>query len=121
MRDYIDLDPVPYGESCQQVGTSAYDDDKARGECRRLIAGLRHYFGDPEDANAVLRIASNPHDFGCYYSVRVYYTDEDEASVDYAYLLEGNMPESWYELENSTHSAPVKGQPVPAGMEWMDK
>jgi len=102
VRDYIDLDTVPYGEDCAQVGRPNYD-TQAHEEAERFIAGLRHYFGQPEEQGAALRIASNPHDFGSYYSVRVYYDDTNEPALAYAYMVEGHIPETWRELEETTY------------------
>ena len=95
MRETLSIGPVPYEESCQQVGTSSYDPNAARNECRRFVALLEKKFPPVEGAH--LKISSNPHDFGCYYDVEVVFEDTNPAAVDYAFNIESNTPARWEE------------------------
>lgn len=42
-----------------------------------------------------MKVKGFSHDFGTYYEVVVDYDDEVEKTVDYAFLLEGEMPLNW--------------------------
>jgi hypothetical protein len=46
-------------------------------------------------AYALLKITGHNHDFGMYYEVECFYTDDDKESVDYAIKLETRTPELW--------------------------
>lgn len=96
MRDYVDIGSVPSGEKCQQLGADDYDPTKAVKECRAFIAQLRRQFG-PEPMSARLSVMANPHDFGTYHEVVCYFDDMDEEGANYAFQLEGEMPEWWDE------------------------
>jgi hypothetical protein len=94
MRDSINIGCTPSGEQCEQVGTPEYDSAKARFECNVFIRQLRRIFGDEPDG-ARLYVKSNPHDFGSYLEVECYFDDDNQASMDYAFRCEGEMPEWW--------------------------
>lgn len=93
--DYLELGPVPSNEHCEQVGPN-YNESRARLECRVFIKQLRRMFGE-EPIGARLRVKSNPHDFGSYLEVAVYYDPNVEESVEYAFKLEEEYPENWDE------------------------
>lgn len=95
MTDELYLGPVPCDESCEQLG-HGYDADKARKECSAYKNQLRRMFPNPPE-NAGFRTKSNPHDFGTYFEVIVFYDDTDETSMEYAFNVERNLPESWDE------------------------
>lgn len=92
-RDYLDLGCTPVEENCAQVGKVGYL-DRARAECREFIGQLRRQFG-PEPVGCKLAVKSNPHDFGSYLSVVVYFDDAIEESITYAFKLEADLPEYW--------------------------
>jgi hypothetical protein len=48
-----------------------------------------------------LRVKSNDHDFGTYYSVIAEFNPKDEAASDAAYWLENNQPEHWDEVSQA--------------------
>jgi hypothetical protein len=96
MRDHISLGPVPAEESCQQVGTQEYDPQAARAECKRFVGAIRLAVG-PEPEGAILRITSNPHDFGSYYDVEVWYDAENEQASEYASHCDSSAPTTWPE------------------------
>lgn len=93
MRDYIFIGPTPSAEDCQQVGTDQYDPTMARAECRAYLHQLRRVYG-PEPEGAVLKIKSNPHEFGSYLEVVCEYDDRNETAVEYAFNCE-NGTENW--------------------------
>lgn len=95
MRDYLVLGPTPCEESCAQVGTSDYA-EKSRIEIRVYIAQLLRQFGEPAGLN-FFKEKRFPHEFGSYHEVVITYDDEDEASVDFAYNVENNLPAKWDE------------------------
>lgn len=107
MRDYLDLGSCPVDED----GCSMQDDDyyvKAHEECKVFIGQLKRQFGDPPNG-CWFKIASNPHDFGIYYSVRCVFDDtytvkkendfgelEDVCEgMEYAYNIESELPLTW--------------------------
>lgn len=101
-REYIDLESVPYEEECAQVGTPDYYVN-ARAECNRFISGLKKYFAAQiSNVEIAFCTKSNPHDFGNYLSVRLYYWANDEAAEEVAFLIENNIPATWSDLENKT-------------------
>jgi len=95
MRDFIELDTTPCDEPCFQIGSDDYY-KQTRIEAKVFIEQLIRIFGEGTENN-YFSIKSNPHDFGTYHSLAVYYNDNDEESVDYAYNIEGNTPEKWDE------------------------
>jgi hypothetical protein len=90
MYDEVDLGSAPAEEDCAMVGEENYG-IRAREECRRYIELLRATFGI-EPPGAFLKLKSNPHDFGAYYSVVCRFT---EAGAEYAYRLEDEAPARW--------------------------
>ena len=97
MKDSLSVGSSPAGEDCVQLGCENYR-ELSRKECNRFIAGIRKYLGE-EPRGARLFIKSNPHDFGTYSEVECEFDSDNEEAVNYAYKCEGNLPESWEELE----------------------
>jgi hypothetical protein len=93
MKDYLTLGPVPCDEECAQLGASDYY-EKAMEECRKYKKLLISLFS-PVPINNSFAIKSFNHDFGTYHEVVVYFDDECEESVNYAFNIEGNLPEKW--------------------------
>ena len=94
MQDCLDLGSSPSHEDCAQVGRDDYY-ELARRECRAYIGQLRRLLGD-EPEGARLSVKSNPHDFGTYLSVVVFFDGDNPAALDYAYRCETGA-ESWDE------------------------
>lgn len=94
MRDYLDLSSVPVDEPCACVGSDDYL-TRARLECRAFIGQLERTYPLAVDAGVTFRIKSNPHDFGTYLEVQACFDDEDEDQTEWAYLIEGYLPEAW--------------------------
>ena len=96
--DELNIGPSPCGEDCVQLGCENYV-FLSKQECRRFIAAIRHYLGN-EPEGAALFVKSNPHDFGTYYEVNCKYKIGNQEAEDYAFKCEGDLPETWEELEN---------------------
>lgn len=91
MREYLELGPVPCEEECAQVGTDNYH-EKARKECAAYKNQLNRLFPDGN-----FTIKPFFHEFGSYFEVCIFYDDNDETSLDYAYNVESNIPSNWDE------------------------
>lgn len=89
--DYLSIGPVPPDEDCEQVGPNC-DYDKMKRECKRYIEALRKKLG-PERGSARLSVKGFPHDFGTYYEVVCYYSDQE--GLEYALDCESNGPLTW--------------------------
>ncbi|RIA46216.1 hypothetical protein DFR49_0749 [Hephaestia caeni] len=86
----LNIGPVPYEESCASLGFTPDFEDVARAECRAYRAALIAYYGVPPEG-ARLRVVGNPHDFGTYYELYVFYDTEISATVDYAFTVEQGL------------------------------
>lgn len=95
MIDYIEFDPVPCNEDCEQLGPR-YDGDRARKQAQAFKHQLIRQFGEPPEG-ARISVVSKPHDFGNYLQVRVKYDDNYDGAREYAYNVEDNLPENWDE------------------------
>lgn len=90
----IYLGETPHEESCQQYGTDHYDAVMAKAECRALINQLIRILG-PVPVGVDFRIVTENHSDGKCYSVYVYYAENVEHAVAYAFAAESNYPETW--------------------------
>lgn len=95
MRDYLTIGSVPYGEPCAQVGSDNYDRN-SRLECKAFIGQITREFGF-EPNGAFLMIKRFPYEFGSYREVVVFYDDNYDDAVEYAFKIEANAPEFWDE------------------------
>ena len=93
MSDFLELGPCPCDEDCEQLGAN-YDPARARMECRVLLDQMIRQLGDPP-AGAYFKIRSNPHDFGTYYELAVYFDENEEQAVKYAFKAEREFPQHW--------------------------
>ena len=94
MRDEMDIGCNPCEEPCVSVSRDVDYLPAMRAECVRFIALIRKKLGE-EPPGAYLKVKSNPHDFGLYYSATVYFDDSDEEARHYAYLCESEAPRTW--------------------------
>mgnify|MGYP001570249163 CR=1 FL=1 len=103
MLDSIDLSSVPTEEDCEQLGAN-YNAPKARKECLvfreqliRLLEKKSPYWQVEKKLfpDVEIKIRSNEHDFGSYFSLVAIFNPEDESAVELAYWLEANLPEHW--------------------------
>lgn len=97
MRDSLDIGSGPPMEDCAQLGQEGYR-EQALAECRGYIAAIKKKLGEPPPGLS-LRVKSNPHDFGCYYSVVAEWEDGDHAAMQYAYKAESEGPDTWFEVD----------------------
>jgi hypothetical protein len=93
MTDYLELGPSPCDEDCEQLGAN-YDPARARLECRVLRDQMIRQFGPPPEG-AFYKTRSNPHDFGTYYELAIYYDEHNEVAVAYAFNVESQYPQVW--------------------------
>lgn len=91
--DWMDLELTPYDEDCAQVGDDNYQ-KLARLEYSAMYGQLLRMFGTPLNSTRIT-CASNQHDFGTYYSLRVLFDTSDPISMEYAYKVEGDWPAKW--------------------------
>lgn len=94
--DELDVGSGPPEEPCAQVGREGYA-EQAKVECRQWIAALKLKLGEPPEG-CELRLKSNPHDYGVYYSVVAKYDPAVEAAVNYAFDCEEKGPMTWAEV-----------------------
>jgi hypothetical protein len=98
--NYLDLGPVPSGEDCVQVSSEHnYVRKMVRG-CDIYRRQLEALFPIPDDlVNEVwFSVKREEHDFGPYYEVIVYYDDENEKAVEFAFDVEHNLPAQWSDI-----------------------
>ncbi len=91
--EWFDFDTVPYEEQCAQVGEPDAL-QKMKDEVKRTKALLIQKFGEPP-IGVLLRPHRNEHDFGSYYSLRVYYNPNLPDAVAYAFACDGDFPRTW--------------------------
>jgi len=95
MRDNLTLDPTPSGEECAQIGSDNYM-ARAQKECDAYLHQLERTFPVmPEDT--YFAVKRNPHEFGTYLEVVVFFETEDEASSNFAFAVDGDKPTHWDE------------------------
>jgi hypothetical protein len=128
---YLELGPVPAGESCAQVGSDGYD-ARAQRECAVYKRMLQRLFPVPDGLGVRYAVRRHPHDFGAYFEVSVGYDvggAAAEASCEFAFNVERCTPELWdpiarYELmwferhekpKTTVGHAGAEPPPLPAG------
>ena len=104
VMDYLPIGCAPTDEDCVQISRDKPYRDAMEAELKRYKAGLERYFAEQMAGTSVrLRIKWYPHDFGEYGEVEAAYDDKDRASAQVAFLIEGNTPCTWDDLENETY------------------
>lgn len=91
--EWFDFDTVPYEEQCVQVGEPDAL-QKMKDEVKRTKALLIQKFGEPP-IGVLIRPHRNEHDFGFYYSLRLYYNPNLPDAVAYTIACEAEFPETW--------------------------
>lgn len=86
MKDYICVDTCPVEEPCSQVGRPEYW-PMAQAECTVFLAQLIRTIGDPP-MGCYFKKRHNPHDFGTYLSIDLWYEDLDEENELHGALWE---------------------------------
>mgnify|MGYP001304079366 CR=1 FL=1 len=82
MIDYIEIGPTPAAEDCIGVSSTADYLPAMRAECKRFRVALERYFEPVVPFGSWFGVKSNPHDFGTYCEVVVYYDDDTPAAGD---------------------------------------
>jgi hypothetical protein len=93
MRDYLNIGATPADETCEQLGPN-YDPMKARAECNAFAKQIIRQFGEPP-FGADIRVKSFTHDFGTYQEVVIWFMDDIEETIDYAYKVENEVAATW--------------------------
>jgi hypothetical protein len=93
--DYDLLSTAPPEEPCVQGDDSP---QKAIDEGRRYIKLLRQVIGREPDGSE-LRVRSNPHDLGTYYTVQYLFDDERQDHIAYMRRIENDGPLTWDDTE----------------------
>ena len=99
MRNWLEFDTCPIDEECVSVERNSIDyiiPMKLQG--RKFIQQLNKIFGDPP-GDAYFGLKANDHDFGMYYSVCIFFNDEDEEESEFAYFVERNLPRTWEDVD----------------------
>lgn len=104
MRNYYDFDTTPAGEDCAQMSTDHYDEYRriSRLEAGLMMKMINRHLKVPEGIG--MKVAWQPHDFGSYSVIRVYYEEGDEKQERFMEQME-DLPDKWdpdlaIELEN---------------------
>ena len=99
MKDAISLGPVPTDEKCESLGPQ-YDPMRAKKECNSFVGQLTREHGEPPPG-VRFKITSNRHDFGTYYDVEIEFEEDDEFAVEYALMVEGDLPFEWDDISKA--------------------
>lgn len=97
--EYLSLGSVPGDEKCAQIGDPDYY-EKCRQESNRYIAQLKRMFPEWENKGCFFKKKGFNHDFGVYHEVVIFFDEKDEASCEYAHMVENNLPANWDNEEN---------------------
>ncbi len=102
MKCYIELGSTPINEDCVQVQSDKDYLVNMITECSNYVELLEETFPIPDELIGLTYFGrkSFDHDFGRYYEAVIYYDDEIEESVQFAYDVESNLPTNWKEEEN---------------------
>lgn len=79
MSETFDLSGTPACEDCSQIGQDPRASERSRHEALAYRAALIATIGPPPTGYE-LRVRSNQHDFGTYYSVELRYPSDDALS-----------------------------------------
>jgi len=110
VRDYMTIGSSPYDEDCAQVGTPDYY-ERTKIELNALKNQMLRVLGEPP-ALTSLSIKAFPHDFGTYHELVCNYDDDDDASTEYAFRCEAELPAKWDDealAEMKGHEKPTYG------------
>ena len=106
-KESLSLGPTPAGEQCAQLGSDDYH-KWSRIEIRAYANQIKRMFPNMP-AGLILKISSNPHDFGTYHELDVVYLTDDEEAETYAFNMENGIPEYWD--EQATQELQEQGYP----------
>lgn len=94
MKEYMELGPTPYEESCAQVGSSDYL-ERADKEMTAYINQLNRMFCEFNDNGVKFKQKWFGHDFGTYGEVCVFWDTDNEVADVYVYEIERSLPAYW--------------------------
>lgn len=94
MRDFLVLGGSPIEEPCVQMSAENYY-PKMYEECQRLKRLLELKFPKYSVHECQFGVKRFEHDFGPYCEVVIYFNDENDQSVSFAYDVESNLPMKW--------------------------
>jgi hypothetical protein len=95
MRDYLEFDCTPVEEECSQTGCTENYLKMQAIEFKVMRNQLLRMFGECETIE--IKRKENFHDFGTYYSLHIYYDDDNETESEYVYNIEAKYPVKWDE------------------------
>lgn len=90
---YMEIGPVPYDESCAQVGEENFR-QLATAEMNAYIEQMYRLYPDAHE-HIVFEKKWFNHDFGSYGEVCIVFDADDDRSCEYAYNVERNLPQNW--------------------------
>ena len=92
--EYIELGPVPAGESCAQVGTDSHLANSLR-ECEVYRRMLARVLPIPQGLPVRYVVRSHSHDFGIYREVSIGFAASHQGAADFACQAESALPDAW--------------------------
>ena len=100
-RETLELGPVPASEPCIQVDDSDYINAMVE-QTNKYLKQLETIFPDYEKHDCLFGLKRFSHDFGIYMEVVIYFyppepyeEDADTDSLDFAFFVESNLPDTW--------------------------
>jgi hypothetical protein len=96
MKEYMEIGPTPYDESCAQVGSADYM-NKASKELDAYLNQLNRIFSDAQSKGIMFKEKWFNHDFGSYGEICMYWNTDNEVADVYAYEIERSLPSNWDE------------------------
>ena len=106
MLNWESLGPTPAGESCVGIGDDDYA-HKAGSEIRKYRELMKMKFPDTGKYGCEFRRKSFRHDFGTYYELVITFDDSRTESSEYAYFVEGKLPEYWTDTKVETFKSEI--------------
>lgn len=98
-REYLNIGPTPYDESCLQVGGMSSPNQR-RTESKVFANQIERYYPVPEECSVVVK--SFQHDFGNYHEVCVVYDCEDSDQSQWAYSVEADTKDKLAEWDKES-------------------
>lgn len=103
--DWMDFESSPTDEECVYVSRTEPYVERMALEAARMQNALNQYFGDFIEGTSIKFEAHwNPHCFGRYTSMRVYYDADKPEELAMVLLIEEYWPRSWNEAEMTRFS-----------------
>jgi len=91
----ISIGATPSGEPCAQLGSNNYEQLSAT-EIKAYSNQIKRMFPDMPMGIRFKKQANN-HDFGVYHELAIQFDENNEEAVEYAYRVDGSVPEYWDE------------------------